>query len=356
MTGGSSNYNDRGAIPRTLEFIFRNGESQNSGMKTYISYMEIYSERAFDLLSSHGATSSESLNNVSPKEDDNGELRLIGLSKHLVRTEEEALDLLFLGDANRIVAETTLNDASTRSHCIFCITVEYDTACGDGLVRKGVLYLVDLAGSERLKNATAGSHLFSESRNINLSLHFLEQVVTALQDKARGSRSHIPYRNCLLTTVLRDALGGNCKTAMITTISLEDRFIDETISSCRFSQRVASIETRATVNEVMDSDTLIRSLRNKVSLLQEELGLLRSSNGHEETLTEEQLEVLKSRVANYLDTPETQAEEFVCGTLARVCFYSFTDGNLNLQIRAAFPLFRAFYQNLKRLPDYGSNV
>ena len=318
MTGSCSNYSDRGAVPRALEYIFRNEGFKRNNMRLFISYMEIYSERAFDLLSQNMNNRTDSLSTVSPKEDENGVIQLVGLSRHLVRSEEEALDLLFLGDANRIVAETTLNEASTRSHCIFSVSVECDVS-NSGLVRKGVLYLVDLAGSERLKNATNGSHLFNESRNINLSLHFLEQVVTALHDKSRGLRMHIPYRNCLLTLVLRDALGGNCKTAMITTISLDHRFFDETISSCRFSQRVASIETKAEVNEDLDNDTIIRNLRIQISLLQEELQFLRATSGHrEDTLNEDQLQLLKSRVLEYLESSGPETEAFVCGTLSRV--------------------------------------
>jgi len=321
MTGGSRNYIDRGAVPRALEYIFRQESFRISSMRVCVSYMEIYSERAFDLLSQQiPSGSGESLCSVFPKEDESGELRMVGLSKHAVLTEQDALDLLFLGDANRIVAETTLNDSSTRSHCIFSITVECDVA-ESGFVRKGVLYLVDLAGSERLKNSTAGSQLFSESRNINLSLHFLEQVVKALQDKANGQRTHIPYRNCLLTTVLREALGGNCKTSMISTISLDDRFIDETISTCRFSQRVASIEVQAGVNEVMDNETLIRNLRCKISELRQEVALLRSPQGGEgneaPSLTDEESEALKTRIQQYLESPDEVA--FECASLVSVC-------------------------------------
>ena len=136
-------------------------------------------------------------------------------------------------------------------------------------MRRSKLHLVDLAGSERIKRTgIAGGSLLRESKHINLSLHFLEQVILALQvcRRARahaphllrvvsparmaqernrpGCRSHIPYRNSMMTTVLRDSLGGNCCTAMIATISPALDQLPETLATCRFAQRVAQISNQ----------------------------------------------------------------------------------------------------------------
>ena len=113
------------------------------------------------------------------------------------------------------------------------------------------LHLVDLAGSERIGKSGVSwdSQIAKEGVYINLSLHFLEQVIVALSEK---KRDHVPYRNSILTSVLRDSLGGNCLTSMITAISLETRNVQESIASCRFSQRVALIKNEAILNEELD--------------------------------------------------------------------------------------------------------
>ncbi|KAF4736788.1 Kinesin- protein 6, partial [Perkinsus olseni] len=161
---------------------------------------------------------------VSLREDEDGQLHLRGLSVNTVPNEEEALNLLFLGDTNRVVAETPMNDSSTRSHCMFIIWIEA-TIPGSDTVRRSKLHLVDLAGSERIKKTQVDGQLANESRYINVSLHFLEQVIVCLHEKATGKRSHIPYRNSMMTSVLRDSLGGNCRTSMIGTLSMDGRSI-----------------------------------------------------------------------------------------------------------------------------------
>lgn len=71
--------------------------------------------------------------------------------------------------------------------------------------------------------------LLKEAKYINLSLHYLEQVIVALHEKGLGKRTHVPYRNSMMTSVLRDSLGGNCKTTMIATVAVEDELIDVSI-------------------------------------------------------------------------------------------------------------------------------
>jgi kinesin family protein 6/9 len=232
----------------------------------------------------------------------------------------DALDLLFLGDTNRVVAATSLNDNSTRSHCIFQLFIER-TLVGSDKVRKSLLNLVDLAGSERLgKSDVDLKSLFSESKNINLSLHYLEQVIVALQEKSAGARSHVPYRNSLLTWILRDSLGGNCRTSMIATISLDERYISESISTCRFSQRVASVRTDAIVNEVSDPLIMIKQLKQRIASLTDEIAVLRGPGDAEPELTSEQQESLKERILEYMnsDSADGNSPILFCGSIMRV--------------------------------------
>uniref|UniRef100_A0A3P8RW44 Kinesin family member 6 n=1 Tax=Amphiprion percula TaxID=161767 RepID=A0A3P8RW44_AMPPE len=188
ITGGAQRYNDRGIVPRTLSYLYeRFSQDSNMVYTTNISYLEIYNEVGYDLLDSRHEAS-----------------RLEDLPKSA--NEEEALNLLFLGDTNRMIAETPMNQASTRSHCIFTVHL-CRREPGSATVRRSKLHLVDLAGSDRVSKTGLNGQLLTEAKYINLSLHYLEQVIIALSEK---NRSHIPYRNSMLTSVLRDSLGGNC--------------------------------------------------------------------------------------------------------------------------------------------------
>ena len=94
-------------------------------MKISISYVEIYQNTGYDLLDeNHSTKSLMDLPKVVPKEDANERITLTNLSIHRADNEEDALNLLFIGDTNRVVSETPKNDASTRSHCIFIIQIE----------------------------------------------------------------------------------------------------------------------------------------------------------------------------------------------------------------------------------------
>ena len=111
-----------------------------------------------------------------------------------------------------MISETPMNLASSRSHCIFTISIDARRPDSE-VVRRSKLHLVDLAGSERVKKTGIEGKVLSEAKYINLSLHFLEQVIVALQEKQK----FIPYRNSMMTSVLRDSLGGNCRTVMVAT-------------------------------------------------------------------------------------------------------------------------------------------
>ena len=115
-----------------------------------------------------------------------------------------------------------MNDASSRSHCIFTISIESRQG-GSSTVRRSKLNMVDLAGSERVHKTNASGQILREAKAINTSLHFLEMVIVNLSEKSKKKKGgkFVPYRNSMMTTVLRDSLGGNCKTAMIATLNAE---------------------------------------------------------------------------------------------------------------------------------------
>lgn len=253
-------------------------------------------------------------------EDEDGVIHLKNLKVLAANTEEDALNYLFLGDANRMVAETPMNDASTRSHCMFVIWVRSWRADSD-TVRLAKLHLVDLAGSERISKTGVEGNLQKEARYINLSLHYLEQVITALHRRSQGYRDHVPYRNSMMTSVLRDSLGGNCRTVMVATVATEEASVDESLSTCRFAQNVASIKNNATVNEELDPALMIKRLKKEVAQMKDELTLLSSNGEEEEELTERDLEECRQLTSTYLADPDEEAL-FVCGSVKRFqqCF------------------------------------
>jgi len=321
ITGGAERYADRGLIPRTISYLFEAFRRGNATYRMYVSYLEIYNDYGYDLLSrDDSAQKLEDLPKVQLREDEDGNIHLRNLSVNVAGKEEDALNLLFLGDTNRVVAETPMNDASTRSHCMFILWID-STQPDSDTVRRAKLHLVDLAGSERISKTGVEGNLAKEARYINLSLHYLEQVIVALHERSQGSRPHVPYRNSMMTSVLRDSLGGNCKTVMVGTCAVEQAFIDETISTCRFAQRVATIKNNAQINEELDPALLIKRLKKEVAELKDELRLLSNDGEEDQELTPEEKEECKKLVATYLEEQDPDAM-FVCGSTARFreCF------------------------------------
>ncbi|KAA0171728.1 hypothetical protein FNF27_06235 [Cafeteria roenbergensis] len=151
VTGGTR-FADRGIIPRALSDVFAHIErhSAESAFSVFVSYLEVYNESVYDLLCpDHAHLPIEKWPKVEMREDRSGRLNLRGLRVYEARAEDDALHLLFLGNAHRMTAETPMNRASSRSHCVFTLTLEQRRLDSD-VVRSSKLHLVDLAGSERV--------------------------------------------------------------------------------------------------------------------------------------------------------------------------------------------------------------
>jgi len=304
ITGGAEHYEDRGVIPRTLAYIFsETSKRKDSFYEISVSYLEIYNNEGFDLLNENHTTKNlHDLPKVIPRETENEEIVLTGLSVHKAQNEEDALNLLFIGDTNRVVSETPKNDASTRSHCIFIIQIEAKKA-GSDVKTVSRLHLVDLSGSERVGKTGIDGTLFKEATHINLSLHYLEHCIVCLNRRSLGENIHVPYRNSLLTLVLRDSIGGNCKTRMIANISAEAVDIEESISTCRFASRVALIKNTVVKNESVDPALVIERLKRENEELKAELAMLKGGEG-KECLDESEVEECKRQVDEYVKNRE----------------------------------------------------
>lgn len=263
MSGSKRSFEDRGVCARALSRIFQHVQQDaEHSYAVRVSYIEVYNENLFDLLDlkdaglqhgghSHGnkeSTSSELL----IQENDRGQTFIRGLKRPLVTTEEAAFDLLFQGETNRTIAEHSLNAASTRSHCIFTIYLEKnslqdgeETSNQAPALVYSKLNIVDLAGSERMKKTSVTGTMLKETTHINKSLTFLEQVVIALGDK---KRHHIPYRQTTLTNLLKDSLGGNCRTLLIACIWPDTSHNDQTLATLKFATRMMRVKTSAIIN------------------------------------------------------------------------------------------------------------
>ncbi|XP_058881942.1 kinesin-like protein KIF6 [Acipenser ruthenus] len=326
ITGGAERYSDRGMTPHTLCFSLLLLEQDSTKVyTTHISYLEIYNLCGYDLLDPrHEASRLEDLPKVFIIEDPEQNIHLKNLSSHQAANEEEAHDLLFLRDTKN---QTPMNQASSRSCCIFTIHVS-GRELGSATVWHSKLHLVDLAGSERVgKTGGGGGQLLTEVKYINLSLHYLEQyffscVPPALSEK---NRSHIPYQNSMMTSVLWDShsLGGNCMTTLITTLSMK-RNIDVSISTCRFTQRVAQIMNEVVLTEELDPRLMITQLKREreIQALKDKFAMV-TREQRTDQLTAPKVILLEERMEAFMEDSDPDAALDVGAVMCKIqhCFH-----------------------------------
>ncbi|XP_051000714.1 kinesin-like protein KIF16B isoform X8 [Acomys russatus] len=269
------NSGDSGLIPRICEALFsRINETtrwDEASFRTEVSYLEIYNERVRDLLRRKSSKTFNLRVREHPKEGPYVE----DLSKHLVQNYSDVEELMDAGNINRTTAATGMNDVSSRSHAIFTIKftqAKFDAEMPCETVSK--IHLVDLAGSERADATGATGVRLKEGGNINKSLVTLGNVISALADLSQDAANplvkkrqvFVPYRDSVLTWLLKDSLGGNSKTIMIATISPADVNYGETLSTLRYANRAKNIINKPTINE--DANVkLIRELRAEIARL-----------------------------------------------------------------------------------------
>ncbi|KAM4687962.1 kinesin-like protein KIF13A [Discoglossus pictus] len=262
-----------GLIPRLCCALFERASREENDAQTFkveVSYMEIYNEKVRDLLDPKGNRQSLKVREhkvLGPYVD--------GLSQLAVTNFEDIESLMSEGNKSRTVAATNMNEESSRSHAVFNIIVTqtlYDHQSGNSGERVSKVSLVDLAGSERVSKTGAAGERLKEGSNINKSLTTLGLVISSLADQAagKGKNKFVPYRDSVLTWLLKDNLGGNSKTAMIATISPAADNYEETLSTLRYADRAKRIVNHAVVNEDPNA-RVIRELREEVEKLREQL-------------------------------------------------------------------------------------
>ena len=265
QTGSGKSYTmmgtpeEQGIIPRTCQDLFERIESNDSPTISYsvrVSYFEVYNEHVRDLLVPRADPPHYLKIRESPTEGP----YIKDLTDQPVRNYSDIVRLIEKGDHSRTTASTKMNDTSSRSHAVFTIMLKQihaDITTDETTERVARIRLVDLAGSERQKATQAVGQRLREGSNINRSLTTLGRVIAALADastkgsglkkKGRQQREVVPYRDSILTWLLKDSLGGNSKTAMIACVAPSD--YDETLSTLRYADQAKRIKTRAVVNQ-----------------------------------------------------------------------------------------------------------
>jgi kinesin family protein 11 len=242
MEGDITKEKERGVIPRSCEAIFEHlkNSGRYSNFMVKVSYLEIYNEELADLLVENGSK-------LKVCEQKNGKIHCMGLTEKRVTSTEEITTVISSAQQRRQVAETKMNRASSRSHCLFTLRVKSKEKVADGIVeREGKLHLVDLAGSECAKSTGADAARFRESQNINKSLLTLGRVITALRDNL----PRIPYRDSKLTRLLQEALGGQCQTLIIATLSPSISCVDESLSTLTYAEQAKGIVNKPVTAQV----------------------------------------------------------------------------------------------------------
>ncbi|KFQ58919.1 StAR-related lipid transfer protein 9, partial [Pelecanus crispus] len=286
-----------GLTPRICEGLFSRKDDysdQPASCRVKVSFLEIYNERVRDLLKQSDRKKPYTLR---VREHPETGPYVQGLTQHLVTDYKQVVELLEEGIAKRITAATHIHNASSRSHAIF--TIHYTQAILENNLPSEIaskINLVDLAGSERADPSYCKDRI-TEGANINKSLVTLGIVISTLAQNSQmfsscqsintitseGESSHadspstgsiagtrrpayIPYRDSILTWLLKDSLGGNSKTIMVATISPASSSYNETMSTLRYASNAKNIINKPRVNE--DANVkLIRELREEIDRL-----------------------------------------------------------------------------------------
>ena len=262
-----------GAIPRVAAEIFSYIEkSSNSASKFLVraSFMQVYNEQMQDLL--RPSKQGQPKQPLKIREIPTGTY-VQGLSESVVKSPQDIIELMRRGSQHRSTASTRMNWHSSRSHALFSIIVEHSevsTVTKKKIITIGKLNLVDLAGSERVKESGAEGERLGEACKINSSLSALGKVILSLTTRGKGAL-HVPYRETKITFLLRDSLGGNCRTTLITNVTPAAPNYSETLGTLRFGNNAKSVRNDARINQDMSEQGLLLAYERELQKLRDEL-------------------------------------------------------------------------------------
>ncbi|KAG5667479.1 Kinesin-like protein 1 [Polypedilum vanderplanki] len=293
MEGTRENPEQKGIIPRTFEQIWNTiGRSQNMNFLVEVSYLEIYMEELRDLLKPGN-------NNLEIKERENG-ICVPNLHSILCKNVDDMTNVMNIGNKNRTVGFTNMNEHSSRSHAVFIIKIEM-CEIDSTAVKVGCLNLVDLAGSERQSKTGATAERLKEASKINRALSSLGNVISALAEKS----PHVPYRDSKLTRLLQDSLGGNSKTIMIANIGPSEYNYNETLTTLRYASRAKTIQNKPVKNED-PHDTKLREYQEEIARLKK---LISERQSKEKTVPKRKRSARVKKISESDKSEEDECEE-----------------------------------------------
>ncbi|KAM3687843.1 hypothetical protein ACJW30_10G106400 [Castanea mollissima] len=263
----------QGVNYRALSDLFQiaNQRKDTFSYEVSVQMIEIYNEQVRDLLVTDGTNRRLEIRNSSHRGHSVPDANVVPVSSTF-----DVIDLMNLGQKNRAVGATALNDRSSRSHS--CLTVHVQGRdLTSGAILRGCMHLVDLAGSERVDKSEVTGDRLKEAQHINKSLSALGDVIASLAQK----NPHVPYRNSKLTQLLQDSLGGQAKTLMFVHISPEPDAIGESISTLKFAERVATVELGAA--KVNKDGTDVKELKEQIASLKAALARKEGEPEHIQT-------------------------------------------------------------------------
>eukprot|EP00756_Hemistasia_phaeocysticola_P034054 Hpha_TRINITY_DN16502_c0_g2::TRINITY_DN16502_c0_g2_i1::g.135836::m.135836/K17914/KIF13; kinesin family member 13 len=353
---------DPGIAPRLVDLLFSKiKECAANGEKTKftvsIAFMEIYNEKVMDLMmheevaaspaasprsapADEGDEGDESGSPLaspksagSPKKkkgkkkakkpgpaDDDAKYReckvryspdkgtyVDGITRLVVTTSEETMRCMHGGMSYRATACHDLNATSSRSHAIFQLTLKQDTVFGT--TRVSSMNIVDLAGSERQKATGSAGSVLNEAKNINQSLSTLRRVMDVLVENSKFRRNNVPpFRESMLTWVLKDSLGGNSKTVMLAAISPHISNLDDTINTLRYALKAKAIVLHATVNEEKTA-TMMGAMKAEIEALQRKLLEGAGTGASDPEAVQREVEAQIKEKQKEFEEAQVQAEE-----------------------------------------------
>ena len=253
MTGMDASIELHGIIPRCCNELFIGLRSSNNidEITIKVTFVEIYREKLHDLLG-NGSNNDK----LKLRQDAlSGDVYVDNVTSVYVTCVSDILKLLVQGNNKRMISSTNMNEQSSRSHSIF--TLDITQKLNNGQLKCSKLSLVDLAGSERISKTNATGQQLLEGCSINSSLSVLGKVISALSST---QRDHIPYRDSTLTYLLKNSLGGNCKTTILINCSCNSDDIHETLSTLQFGRRAKSIKTQAVINVKLSAEQLQKQI------------------------------------------------------------------------------------------------
>ncbi|CAI9278080.1 unnamed protein product [Lactuca saligna] len=271
---GDEDTSARGIMVRAMEDILANISRDSDSVM--ISYLQLYMETIQDLLN-------PSNDNIAIVEDPKtGDVSVPAATLVDIRTHQDFMELLRLGEAHRVAANTKLNTESSRSHAILMVHIKRSVTDMESeitsendhsihmsrnskppVIRKGKLVVVDLAGSERVHKSGSEGHTLEEAKSINLSLSALGKCINALAENS----PHVPVRDSKLTRLLKDSFGGTARTSLIVTVGPSPRHRAETSSTILFGQRAMKVENMLKIKEEFDYKSLCRKLETQIDKL-----------------------------------------------------------------------------------------